>query len=281
MSRERFTAGRIKDFKHPVKGQVFYWDSITPGLGIRATTTSKVFIFQGRLDGKTIRVKIGDTRTWAIDNNDPESPGARQEARRLQGLIDKGIDPRIEKQERLEEQAAKRSENLRKEATLAEVWPEYIEDRRPHWGERHYNDHVRLTHQGGRKKKRGKGKTKPAVLAALLPLKLSDLTPQVIETWITREAVTRAAQTRLAFALLRAFAHWCEGKKEFKGLCDMSAFSGKIKKESLPAQKAREDSLQREQLPAWFTNCPENSEQGDLGISPDFTAHRSQTRGAS
>ena len=46
-------------------------------------------------------MKIGDVKTWVIESNAPDTPGARQEARRLQSLIDKGIDPRIEKQERL------------------------------------------------------------------------------------------------------------------------------------------------------------------------------------
>lgn len=253
MAVQKLTTGRIKGLKHPEKGQVFYWDSVTPGLGVRVTTTSKVFVFQGRLDGKTIRVKIGDTRTWTIDNSDPKSPGARQEARRLQGLIDKGLDPRVEKQERLEQQAAKRSENLRKETTLAEVWTEYLKDRKPHWSERHYNDHLNIAHLGGAQKKRGNGKTKPAVLASLMTLLLSDLTPQTVRRWATKEATRRGTQTRLAFALLRAMAHWCEEQQAYKGLCDLSAFSGKIKKDTLPAQNAREDSLQREQLTAWFT----------------------------
>jgi hypothetical protein len=253
MTRQKFTAGKVRDFKHPPKGQIFYWDSVVRGLGIRATTTTKVYIFQSRFNGKTIRVKIGDVKTWVIESNDPNVPGARQEARRLQSLIDKGIDPRIDKQERLQEYAAKRIESSRHEATLAEVWPVYLEDRKPHWSDRHYSDHINIAKLGGKKKKRGKGKTKPAALAALLPYKLNDITPKVVEAWATKEAVNRGAQTRLAFALLRAFANWCEDQEEYRGLFHLSAFSGRIKKNTLPKQEAKSDSLQREQLKVWFT----------------------------
>lgn len=253
MGKQKFTAGRVKEFIQPTKGQIFYWDSVTRGLGIRATPTAKAYIFQSRLNGKTIRVKIGDTRTWTIDSNDPDKPGARQEAGHLQALIDKGIDPRIEKQERLEEQEAKKVETTRHETTLAEVWPIYIEDRKPHWSARHHLDHLRVSHLGGEKKKIGKGKTKPGALAALMPLKLSELTPGKIRTWATKESSARAAQTRLAFARLRACVYWCEERVEYKDLCDPKAFSGRIKKDSLPKQLPKNDTLQKEQLTAWFS----------------------------
>jgi hypothetical protein len=106
-------------------------------------------------------IKIGDCRTWAIDSTDPEKPGARQEARRLQGLIDKGIDPRIEKQERLAEQQSKRDEIIRNEKTLFDVWPVYVEEHKARWSPRHLADHMRDAQAGGENVKRGKGKIKP------------------------------------------------------------------------------------------------------------------------
>lgn len=248
-----FTAGRIKDFKHPESGQIFYWDTGVRGLGIRITRTKKAYIYQGRLHGKTIRIKIGDVRTWVIDSKDPDSPGARQEAMRLQTLLDQGIDPRVEKKERMEEQAEKLLVAQRKDITLADVWPVYLKNRRPYWSERHYNDHVNLIHKGGEKKKRGRGKTKPAVLAALLPYRLTELTPEVIHSWAEKEVAKRGTQARLAFSLLRAMANWCEEQEQYKGLCHLNAFTGRIKKEVIPKLQARDDSLQREQLKPWFS----------------------------
>jgi integrase len=213
---------------------------------------AKVYVFQGRLDGKTIRAKIGDVRTWAIDSTDQKHPGARQEARRLQGLIDQGIDPRIDKKDRLAEQEAKREESHRGEVTLGEAWPIYLEARRSRWGERYYLDHVRVAQQGGEKKKRGKGKTKPGPLASLMPLKLSELTSDRVSKWAAEESAKRGTQTRIAFECLRGFINWCNDQPDYQGLAGPGACSPRIKKQTLPRKTAKDDCLQREQLSAWF-----------------------------
>ena len=98
MAKIELTAGRVT--AHKCKrgaAQGFLWDTKAPGLAVRATAGAKAFIFQGRLRGKSLRVTIGDVKTWDIDRADPKHPGARQEARRLQALLDRGIDPRDEK----------------------------------------------------------------------------------------------------------------------------------------------------------------------------------------
>lgn len=89
MAKAKLTAGRIKDFQCPPgKAQDFLRDTETQGLGVRATAGAKAFIFQSKLkDGSTIRRTIGDVRAWSIDE-------AKEEARRLQIIIDKGDDPR-------------------------------------------------------------------------------------------------------------------------------------------------------------------------------------------
>ncbi len=97
MARIKLTAGRIRDFTCPAgAAQSFLWDTEAPGLGIRATPNgdTRAFIFQGKVNGSALRVTIGDSRAWGIDD-------ARAEARRLQTLIDQGTDPRHEKAERI------------------------------------------------------------------------------------------------------------------------------------------------------------------------------------
>jgi integrase len=247
------TAGRIRDFSCPKKiRQAFLWDTEVPGLGVRATAGAKVFIYQGRLKGKSIRIKIGDIRSWAIDSSGQGMPGARQEARRLQSLIDQGIDPRIDKEERIAEQDAKREEAHRQESTLGEVWPIYIEARRHKWSDRHYADNIRVAQAGGKKKKRGKGRTIPGPLAPLMPLKLSELTSERVSAWAAEESVKRGTQTRIAFECLRAFINWCDDQADYQGLADLQACNARVKKQTLPKKKAKDDCLQREQLKAWF-----------------------------
>lgn len=108
MAKAKITAGRIRDLALPPgKSQAFLRDTDAPGLAVRATAGSKSFIFQAQLlDGRTIRTTIGDVRAWDIDK-------AREEARRLQLLVDQGADPREEKAARL---AAQEAEKARAEA---------------------------------------------------------------------------------------------------------------------------------------------------------------------
>ena len=88
MQRERLTSERIRKLQQPADSkQVFLWDTEAPRLAVRATSGSKSFIFESKLNRMTIRRTIGDVRIWIIED-------ARNEARRLQTLIDQGIDPR-------------------------------------------------------------------------------------------------------------------------------------------------------------------------------------------
>ena len=88
VKRERLTLPRIDAFKRPAdKEQDFLWDTESPRLAVKATASTKSFIFEGKLNGQTIRRVIGDVRNWNLED-------ARAEARHLQTLIDKGIDPR-------------------------------------------------------------------------------------------------------------------------------------------------------------------------------------------
>jgi len=66
--RSNFTKNRIDSFSCPDgKAQAFLWDSGIPGLGLRATPGSKVFVFQARINGQTLRTTIGPIPPWDID----------------------------------------------------------------------------------------------------------------------------------------------------------------------------------------------------------------------
>ncbi len=246
MARIKLTAGRIRDFTTD-KAQSFLWDSEAPGLAVRATPTGKaVFIFQAKLDGKDIRVTIGDVGTWGID-------AARAEARRLGSLIDLGTDPRQEKQERRAAGEAKREEARRQGVTVREAWNAYCEARKARWSPAHYRDHEKLAQDETAKRIRGTGPVKPGVLAALMPLPLKDLTPAKVVTWLEKETKTRPTSAALGYRLLRAFMNWCAEQDEYRGAAQLEAVSTRKVKELVPTTKAREgDSLQREQLRPWF-----------------------------
>lgn len=104
MQREKLTVERIKRFSCPPgKAQAFLWDEDMQRLSVRVTSNGvKAFVFEGKLDRDTIRWTIGKTAAWTIED-------ARKEARRLQTLLDKGIDPREQEEARKTEKATKKA----------------------------------------------------------------------------------------------------------------------------------------------------------------------------
>lgn len=246
MAKVNFTAKRVQEFVCPAgKVQDFLWDA-TPGFGLRATVGgAKSYVFQGKLHGRSLRLTIGDPRSWTIDK-------AREEARRLQTLVDAGKDPREEKREAEAAHAARQAAALRKDVTVTEAWKVYLAARKSKWSARHYLDHERLAQTGGREVKRGQGRLVAGPLASLMKLRLSELTRPAVETWLETEAAKRPARVRLAFALLRAFVTWCASRAEFAGLASPDICTSRTLREHLPAPATRDDCLQCEQLAGWF-----------------------------
>lgn len=246
MNRDRLTNERIRAFACPAdRQQAFLWDTVSPRLAVRATVTAKAFVFEAKLDRRTIRSTIGDVSAWTVE-------AARAEARRLQTLIDRGIDPRQERADRLTQAEARRAQEQRSQATVAEAWAAYVEARRSRWSARHARDHEKLTEAGGRARKRGKGDIAPGPLASLMPSRLADLDADAVESWLAREAAARPTQAALAYRMLRAFMNWAAESKEFRGQVRANAISTRAIRDVLPRPRAKDDCLQREQLAAWF-----------------------------
>jgi integrase len=247
MKKEGFTAARIEGYKcEPGKQQTIYWDAKTPGLGLRVTAAgARAYVFESRLFGKTVRLTIGDARAWELSK-------ARTEASRLKTLVDDGKDPREVRAEQQAAHEARQAAKRREDVTVGDAWTAYLSARKPKWSARHYLDHVRLAETGGREVKRGNGQIVAGPLAALLPLRLSDLTRARVDSWLEGEAGKRPARARLAFSLLRAFVTWCDGHAEYGGLASLDICSNKQIREHLPKPQAKNDCLEREMLPAWF-----------------------------
>ncbi|MFL9932705.1 integrase family protein [Paraburkholderia sp. RL18-103-BIB-C] len=263
MAKVNFTAARVDAHKCAAgRSQSFLWDSDTPGLGLRVTAAgSKAYIFQGKLGGATVRVTIGSPDSWPIETQyrkvDGERRedvrGARQEARRLQTLIDSGIDPREHAAGERAAHEERQAEARRRDATFGEAWEVYVEARKPRWSERHYRDHVQYADEGGRPRKRGDGLTVAGPLATLRPLKLSGFTGERIAAWLESEAAERPTMAALSFRLLRGFIRWAADTPTYRGVIPADAYKARSVKDAVPRVRAKEgDCLQREQLPVWF-----------------------------
>jgi integrase len=254
MNRERLTLERIKRFTcSNGKRQDFLWDSEMPRLAVRATAAgAKAFIFETKLERKTIRVTIGDAVVWTLE-------AARNEARRLQTLVDTGNDPRIAKAEKLAETAAKQEAARCADMPALEVWHEYIEARRARWSDKHLADHEKVSKEGGEPRTRGRrpgesDKTLPGILRPLLLLPLEQIDADLVQSWLHEEAAKRPTHARLAFGLLRAFLNWCSDSPKHRDCTHSDACTARLAKNELPKKAAKNDCMQREQLPAWFAS---------------------------
>ena len=246
--KSNFTAGRVDKFSCKTgKHQSIFCDAKTPGLGLRVTKNgAKSFVFESRLHGKTLRLTIGDQRTWDIG-------AAQEEATRLKRLIDQGIDPREELAEKRAKAEAARFEKERKKLLVDDAWIAYMAHHKKRWGKRHMADHVNLSQAGGKDKKRGSGVTVQGVLWPLLQMRVADIDAKVLKAWVACESDTRPNNARQGFELFRAFWRWCASRSEYGAVVDVQAVEDKDVRAEVPTRKTRKhDVLQRAHLPTWF-----------------------------
>ncbi len=252
MQRVNFTANRLALAKCEAgKHQALFWDGKTPGLGLRVTASgAKSFIFESRLNSRTVRLTIGDTRTWTIGK-------AQSEATRLKTLTDQGVDPRQQRRDSAALAEAARQEEQQKTLTVGEVWQNYIDTRKAKWGEYHLRNHLNMSKVGGEARTRGRRKgeattTQPGPLHCLLSVRLVDINAKVVRDWLqplAEKTPTQAAQT---YRALRAFMAWCADQPAYSHLIQAEACNRRLAKDVLPRAKAKTDCLQREQLQGWF-----------------------------
>ena len=264
--RDNFTAGRVAAFTCPPdKQQAIYWDGKQPGFGLRVTANgARAYIFESRLKGRTVRVTIGSPAAWTLDD-------ARQRAAALMVLIDQGINPAEQRREQdeakarakaereaaeAEEQRQREEQARRQSVTVADAWAAYLADRRPHWSDLHYRDHVNKARAGGEAYSRRTKKpatTKPGPLAALMPLALASLDAATVEQWAATEGNARPTSARLSWRLLAGFLNWCREQPHYAAIVPATnPAKTKRAREALGKPAVKSDVLTREQLKAWF-----------------------------
>ena len=89
----------------------FIWDNSIKGFGVRITVNAKAFIVDRKFQGRSVRISIGRFPTWTVQQ-------ARERARELIVMMDKGIDPREEEKKKAEQGI-----------TLAEAFERFITER--------------------------------------------------------------------------------------------------------------------------------------------------------
>lgn len=233
------------------------------GLRVRVTANgAKAFVYEAKLNGRAISRTLGRFPLMTIEE-------AKAEARDLARTVknDK-LDPRdLDRQQAEQEAQAKAEAEARitehaaaaaaRALTVAEVWPRYMAEgkpkRRAAWKPRYVADLKAAASLGGEQKKRGKGKTKPGHLAALMPLPLASIDQDTIRDWYAREAKTAPIQAARAVAMFSGFLGWCATKKDLRALVQKDAARASELGDVLPGVNKRRDALEIDQLPAWFT----------------------------
>jgi len=245
------TAGLIERLQCPPgKAQAFLRDRKAPALRVRVTANgAKAYVFEAKLGRQTIRRTIGDTRSWTIE-------AARTEANRQRVLIDQGADPRELEKEQTAARAARAKKEVAEAVLVQTVWEEYLEARRPRWGELHYRDHIAKAKAGGipaQRGTRGRKETIAGPLYPLMQLRLKELTPSTLSAWAEQETLTRPTATRLSWRLLRGFMSWCSEHPQYATVVpNQNPAKAKAVREVLGKSKVKQDALQREQLAPWF-----------------------------
>jgi integrase len=182
-------------------------------------------------------------------------PQAQEKVRELRRSIDEGRDPRSVKAEITAADMESRESARGAGLTVGSVWSVYLSERRPHWGDRHYRDHIEKAQRGGEPYRRGVGTTKPGPLSALMPLRLAELDAATIEAWAAIERQTRKSSARLAWRHLTVFLTWCSEQPAYASLLpDKNPGKTRRVQQSLGKPATKSDVLQREQLKAWFAH---------------------------
>lgn len=253
------TAGAIDRLtcRTDAKAQAFLRDTKVPGLRVRVTNTgAKSFVFEAKLNRKTIRRTIGDVRVWTIEK-------ARAEARRLGVVLDNGEDPRELERQKQADKAAAVIAAAAQALTVGEVWPLYLAHgkpkRRDAWKPGYRADLEAMAAPGGVKKKRGEGMTRPGPLFPLMALPLGAINEDSLKIWFDQEALTGKHQAARALMMFRGFLRWCSSRPEYRKLTDRDAGRAAAIVESLPSTTRRTDALEAAQVPGWWAGVEQLS----------------------
>ncbi|NYT61456.1 integrase family protein [Alcaligenaceae bacterium] len=250
-TRIKLTQGRVDGFSCPAgKDQDFLRDSEMPGLALRATAAGhKGYVYEGKLDGKTIRVTIGDPEALNLTE-------ARDKAAEIRVMIRAGRDPRIVKAEVTAADVAKRQKARQLQEPAITAWQAYMKARANKWGAASLSVHEALCSPGGKQKSRGRktgegDTTLPGALHGLLQMPLSKIDSDAVEQWLVQQR-HRPGVARAAFVRLRAFLNWCAGRPAYREHVIPGACTKQDVKDEVPPANAKQDALERQHLKSWF-----------------------------
>ena len=200
--KTRLTDSAVSKILPPEKGQAFYWCPTTPGFGIRVSATGdRAYIFERRLDGKTVRRTLGKASGPASISADT----ARKLKITISGELQTGVD-------RLEVKRVKRQVQAQDSLTLAAALDEYVKGKRR--GKdglplkaRTISDYLAMVAAGSGVTKAGK-KYADGPLHALAEKALHKITADDMRAAYTAAELFSKRQAVYCLQVLRAVLNW-------------------------------------------------------------------------
>lgn len=177
---KKLTKSFVDSIPFTESGQAFYRDTEIAGFGLRVGTTSKTYIAESKVNGKTVRVTIGKHGVFTAEQ-------ARIEARQILVMAAKGVNPMDEKKER-------RAKGI----TLAQTFEDYLKARKS-LKPRTIYDYRRFM---------------KTYLADWADKPISDISKDMISKRHAKLGETSAAQANLTMRFLRALFNFATGQYE-------------------------------------------------------------------
>jgi len=242
-NRVKFTADQVRRFKcSPERKEELLWDTDEKTLCIRARPSgSRSYYYQSRFDGRVIKIRIG-----SLSDTKLTFDHARSKAREFESLVYRGIDPRLEIKRNIQKEEAARIKIVKNSIHYWKVQNDYIESFKEDWSDSHLNDYIKSLEKTNR--------GRDGILLIFKDTKLCDFTPDLILAWLREEKKYRPTAAAKGYRLMRACLKWANGQGKYKDVLDIELlFNNTQIKKILPKSKARTESLQKEQLPSWFS----------------------------
>ncbi|SFF15128.1 integrase family protein [Nitrosomonas sp. Nm166] len=177
---QKLTKTFVDSIPYPENGQAFYRDSEIKGFGLRVGATSKVYIAESKVNGKSIRVTIGKHGIYTAEQ-------ARSQAKELLLMMSKGINPNDQAREQ-------KIRNI----TLRQVFQDFLAARKA-LKPRTIKDYKRIM---------------DTYLAAWNNRAITDITKDMIAKRHTELGQNSQAQANLTMRFLRALFNFAAGQYE-------------------------------------------------------------------
>ena len=200
--KTRLTDSAVAKLPLPEKGQAFHWCPMTPGFGVRVSATGdRAYIFERRLEGKTVRRTLGKASGPASISADT----ARKLKITISGELQTGVD-------RLEVKRVRREVEKQDLLTLALALKTYVENKiRGKDGlrlkARTVSDYLAMVAAGSGVTKAGK-KFADGPLHALADKALSKITADNMRTAYAAAQIHSKRRAVYALQVLRAVLNW-------------------------------------------------------------------------